>query len=232
VFHFTVQVTDGLGNTASRAMSMTVNPSLTISTAALPAITRGQYEILTLHGLGGHDASYAWNITSGSLPPGMVLSSAGSPFTILYGIPTAVGNYNFTIQVMDALSNAASKSLQVGVYEAGTIISVAGDGTTYLPGGPNGDGSLATTAQLNSPQGLAFDSQGNIYIGERSGYRVRKVDAQTGIIATFAGNGMQGAAGGPDSIFPPPSTRLATSAKFAGITDVKVDAQDNVWILD
>ena len=52
--------------------------------------------------------------------------------------------------------------------------------------GFSGDGGPATSAQLNIPHGMAADSQGNLYIVDAS-RRVRRVDAQTGIITTIAG---------------------------------------------
>ena len=67
---------------------------------------------------------------------------------------------------------------------AGVINTIAGTGTM----GSIGDGGPATDAQLNLAQGIACDSIGNIYIAERGGNRIRKVNT-SGIITTFAGNG-------------------------------------------
>jgi sugar lactone lactonase YvrE len=67
----------------------------------------------------------------------------------------------------------------------GLITTVAGDGAnTY-----SGDGGLATSAQLAFPRGLWLDSSGNIFIGTKDNCRVRRIDAVTGIITTFAGTG-------------------------------------------
>lgn len=65
-----------------------------------------------------------------------------------------------------------------------TITDIAGNGSK----GSSGDGGLATEASLNFPEGLAIDSQNNIYIAESGGYRIRKVDADKKI-STVAGNG-------------------------------------------
>ena len=54
--------------------------------------------------------------------------------------------------------------------------------------GYNGDGIQATNAFLNFPFGVAFDSRGNMYIGDSSNNRVRKVN-KAGTITTFAGDG-------------------------------------------
>jgi sugar lactone lactonase YvrE len=58
-----------------------------------------------------------------------------------------------------------------------------------------GDGGSATAAALNMPHEVQFDSAGNIYIAERDNHVVRKVEAKTGIISTFAGTGIPGFSG-------------------------------------
>src|SRR6266542_302973 len=69
----------------------------------------------------------------------------------------------------------------------GTIVTVAGTGER----GYAGDGDLATKAKLSTPEGLAFDAAGNLYIADRFNHRVRKVGAD-GVITTVAGTGKQG----------------------------------------
>jgi trimeric autotransporter adhesin len=54
--------------------------------------------------------------------------------------------------------------------------------------GYNGDGIPASSAYLNGPFGVGFDSRGNLYIADTSNNLVRKVNT-AGIISTFAGNG-------------------------------------------
>jgi cysteine-rich repeat protein len=61
--------------------------------------------------------------------------------------------------------------------------------------GYNGDSVLASTAQLNSPSGLATDSQGNLYIADEANHRVRKVNVTTGLISTHVGTGVSGRGG-------------------------------------
>jgi DNA-binding beta-propeller fold protein YncE len=71
------------------------------------------------------------------------------------------------------------------------ITTVAGNGQRAY----GGDGGPATAAALNMPHEIQFDSAGNIYIAERDNHVVRKVEAETGIISTFAGTGMPGFSG-------------------------------------
>jgi hypothetical protein len=104
------------------------------------------------------------------------------------------------------------------VNPGGTITTFAGTGDA----GFSGDGGPATSAQLNSPEGLAVDGRGNVYIADSIDSRVRKVNP-SGTITTFAGTGDWGFSGDGGS---------ATSAMLSGPTDVTVDRQGNVYIAD
>ena len=73
------------------------------------------------------------------------------------------------------------------VTPAGVITTIAGTGT----GGFSGDGGQATAAQLFAPGGVAVDGAGNVYVGDTSNNRVRKV-APDGTITTVAGTGTEG----------------------------------------
>ncbi|MFY9728903.1 MAG: hypothetical protein WAJ87_25615 [Bryobacteraceae bacterium] len=65
----------------------------------------------------------------------------------------------------------------------GIITTVAGNGTFGL----SGDGGPATSAQLNSPFGVAVDSLGNVFIADFGNNRVRKVTGNA--ITTVVGGG-------------------------------------------
>lgn len=101
----------------------------------------------------------------------------------------------------------------------GLISTIAGTGTA----GYNGDGILATTAQINTPSALAFDRNGDLYFTDRSNHRVRKITTSTGIISTVAGTGTAGYNG--DGI-------LATAAQLNGPNEVSFDASGNLYIAD
>ena len=77
------------------------------------------------------------------------------------------------------------------VAGTGIITTVAGNGSP----GSLGDGGPATAARLNSPRGIAIDASGDIYIGDRSNNKVRRVLAATGVITTYAGTGTAGYTG-------------------------------------
>lgn len=66
----------------------------------------------------------------------------------------------------------------------GIITTIAGKGS----GSFSGDGGAATNATLGSPQGVAADALGNIFIADYLNNRIRRVDTN-GVIITVAGNG-------------------------------------------
>lgn len=74
---------------------------------------------------------------------------------------------------------------------SGIITTVAGSGQA----GYGGDGGPATLAAFNEPYGIALDRAGNIYVADRHNHCVRRIDAASGIVTTFAGNGSAGYSG-------------------------------------
>jgi DNA-binding beta-propeller fold protein YncE len=55
---------------------------------------------------------------------------------------------------------------------------------------PLGDGKPACDASFVAPHNLVADAQGNLFIADTYHYSVRRVDAKTGIVTTFAGTGI------------------------------------------
>jgi DNA-binding beta-propeller fold protein YncE len=70
-------------------------------------------------------------------------------------------------------------------------VTVAGNGQK----GYSGDGGAATDAALNMPHEIQFDTAGHLYIAERDNDVIRKVNATTGSVTTFAGTGSAGFSG-------------------------------------
>lgn len=70
--------------------------------------------------------------------------------------------------------------------KTGLITTVAGIGIQ----GFSGDLGPAVNAKIHNPSGVAVDSEGNLYISDYVSNRVRRVEFKTGIISTFAGNGL------------------------------------------
>lgn len=81
---------------------------------------------------------------------------------------------------------AVSRQHQVfRLKRSGEVFLIAGSGKR----GFGGDGGLATDASLNGPRGVAVDAADNVIIADTDNNRIRRVDADTGIISTIAGGG-------------------------------------------
>ena len=102
---------------------------------------------------------------------------------------------------------------------AGTINTIAGIGGLL---GYSGDGGPAANAQLYSPEAVAVDPAGNVFIADTYNYRVREINAQTGIITTVAGTG--------NSTFT--GDGLATSNSISLPQGIAVDKNDNLFVSD
>ncbi len=100
----------------------------------------------------------------------------------------------------------------------GTITTAAGTGTA----GFSGDSGPATSAQLDSPTGVALDGSGNFYIADSNNHRIRKVDAG-GTITTAAGTEPAGFSG---------DSGQATSAQLNNPIGVALDGSGNLYIAD
>jgi hypothetical protein len=89
------------------------------------------------------------------------------------------------LYISDSGNNVVRK-----VNSLGIITTLAGNGKASF----SGDGGQASLASLNSPSGLALDSNSNLYIADTRNNVVRQV-TQAGIISTVAGNGLAGYVG-------------------------------------
>jgi large repetitive protein len=152
--NFSVQVTDSTNpthNTATRALSITVNYNFSITTASLPDGNVGTAYSQTLSASGGV-VPYTWSLSSGSLPAGLSLSSAG----VISGTPTTAGTSNFTVRVIDNASpshNTTTKALSITIANSTTV-------TLY----PSKD-----TYVLSAGSGNNYENQGYIRVGYYAG---------------------------------------------------------------
>ncbi len=118
-------------------------------------------------------------------------------------------------------ADSSNHTIRKVKFSTGSMTVLAGTGTS----GFSGDGSAATSAQLNSPKGVAIDSSGNIYIADTSNHRIRKIDAATGNISTIAGTGTGTGTFGGDNA-------AATAARVNSPQGIAVDSSGNVFIAD
>jgi hypothetical protein len=140
----TFQVKDS----ASPAQTKTVNLTLTIvpvtlaiTTGSLPGGQVGTPYNFTLDASGG-TTPYAWNITSGALPSGLMLTGS-----TISGTPTvAVTNLALTFKVTDSGSPAQSQSKTLSLTIAASALAIT---TVSLPNG-----------RLNSPYTASLAATG------------------------------------------------------------------------
>ena len=132
---FTVQATSGT-RTDTQDLTLTVQaPALVITTSSLPAGAVGDPYNQALVASGGTGV-YSWTLTAGVLPGGLALSTAG----VISGSPTALGTFNFTVQVSSG-SETVSRDLSITILAGIPAVTIA---TTSLPGGNVGEVYSAT----------------------------------------------------------------------------------------
>lgn len=119
-------------------------------------------------------------------------------------------------------------ALWICEYTGQRIRKVNADGTIHTMAGSSkkgytGDGGPALEATFNLPHEIRFDKEGNYYIADMSNHAIRRVDAKTGVITTFAGSGTAGYSGdgGP-----------ANKAQLKQPHSIQFGADGNLYICD
>ncbi len=139
----------------------------------------------------------------------------GGPATSAYLQPDAIAlDQAGNLYVVDEnLGTVRKVDAQTGI-----ITAFAGGGNP----GPDADGIPATNAQL-SPQGLAVDKNGNIFLSDYLHFKIKKIDAASGILTTVAGNGYYGYSGDGSA---------ADIASLLQPLGLAFDAAGNLYIAD
>ena len=153
--------------------------------------------VTTVAGLGlAHPGSTNGPITTATFdsPWGITVDSSGNIYVI--------GTYD----------NDVRKISPIGV-----VTTLAGD--YPFTGNQDGPGDLAT---FNTPNGLAVDDSGNVYVGDFGNNMIRKI-TPSGVVSTLAGRGPNyaGIADGAGSV-----------AEFNSPMGLAVDASGNVYVAD
>jgi hypothetical protein len=170
-FNFTVKVTDSLGQSDTRALSITINvpPPLNITTTSpLPGGSIGQTYSQTVRATGGTGAR-TWSISAGTLPAGLNLDAATGTIAGKPILPA--GTSSFTVRVQDAggQSDTQALSITISLFNAPNITT-----TTLDPGivgqpynqtlhATGGVGALTWNVSAGSPpNGLSLTPAGVI----------------------------------------------------------------------
>jgi uncharacterized protein (TIGR03437 family) len=148
----------------------------------------------------------------------------GSPLAFGDGGPANQGNLQLPGGVaLDSKGNLyiadTGNNLIREVTTDGIINTICGDS---LPGF-SGDGASPLNAEVHSPQDVAVDSSGNVYIADTLNAAIREITLSNNQINTIAGNGTVGYSG---------DGGLATSAGLIQPYAVALDSKGNVFIAE
>ena len=100
------------------------------------------------------------------------------------------------------------------ITAAGEVSTLAGSGTAGF------SNAVGTTAQFDSPGGVAVDAAGNVYVADSGNHRIRKITA-AGVVSTLAGSGVASFLDG-----------TGAASRFDSPRGVAVDAAGNVYVAD
>lgn len=176
-------------------------------------------------GLGSVSASTLLSYLQVYAYPAQVYTFAGTGqvFCPASNVQALAENFNTPVDVAtDRLGRTYitdSTCNRVVMVDSTGVVSVT-VGTGFA--GYTGDGGAATQATLHYPNGIAVDSNLNVYIADTSNNVIRKVSSN-GTISTFAGTGVQGYNG---------TGMAATSTQLDQPFGVAVDYSNNVYIAD
>jgi hypothetical protein len=168
-FSFTVEVSDADGRSDSKTLTITVYPSLSITTTGLKPWTKdraGYSETLTAT---GGKTPYAWSVSAGSLPNGLSLNANTG---VLSGTPNLEGTYTFTIKATDANGAEGTTEFTLTVNPLLTIPTASlANGTvgalyTSIVTASGGTTPLTWSVSAGTlPAGLALDPATGIISG-------------------------------------------------------------------
>jgi sugar lactone lactonase YvrE len=173
---------------------------------------------------GDSDACHGGNCGDGGPAKNAQLNSPTAVTTDAAGNLYIADTGDNKVRVVNTTASAIT--IAGATIQPGNIATVAGNGQTCAsPTAKCGDGGLARLAQLNSPQGIAVDHMGNIFIADSGDRRIRGVISNGGI-GPYAGTGSACFGGlcgdgGP-----------ALQATLGNPWQLYVDSKENLYISD
>ncbi len=112
-YNFSITATGANGGTATAAYTVTIAPlvPLTISPASLPNGVVGNVYTSTTITAGSGTAPYTFAVTTGVLPDGLTLTTAG----VLSGTPQTANTFPFTITATDSKGHTGTQNYSITV---------------------------------------------------------------------------------------------------------------------
>ncbi len=161
-YTFTVAAQNAAGtgpaSVRSAAVTPNVSPSLTFAAPPAGEVGVAYGRLLTVT---DGTAPFVWTVSSGSLPAGLSLNaSTGS----LSGTPTNAGTFAFTVQVVDASSQTATKAVTLTIAAAPTLAFTPAPGEVGIaysqaPNLSGGTGPFVWTVSAGGlPAGVVLDA--------------------------------------------------------------------------
>ena len=165
---FTVRVASSNNQSATKAFSLII-ASLAPAITTVSPMTSGTVGVAYNRYLSatGGTTPYTWNLSTGSLPAGLTLSSTGW----LNGTPSAPGTSNFTIRVTGGNSQPSTKDFNLTVVAGAPIVATSSPlaaGTVGISYSQTLTASGGTTPHTwavgagSLPSGLTLSSSGVI----------------------------------------------------------------------
>jgi len=140
----TVTAKDAKGATASKTISLTVDPAPVAAVKVANQSFSGKVGTSQSSKLvaSGGNGSYTWSVASGTVPAGLSLSSAG----VLSGTPTTAGTFTFTAKATSA-GTSGTGTITVTIAPSGTVQPPPTGGWTWVWtwSGSGGSGSTSGT---------------------------------------------------------------------------------------
>jgi len=217
---FTGTTSVKVGSTSATSFTVVSDTQIT---AVTPAGTAGSVQVTVVSG-GGTTSTGAFSLYTYAPAISTVAGNGTGDFGGDSGAATSAKLKRPMGVAVDSTGNfyiADTENNRIRKVNAsdGKISTVAGTGSSSF----GGDSGAATSAQVNGPMGVAFDSAGNLYIADTDNHRIRKINASDGKISTVAGSSSGGFSG---------DNGAATSAKLNRPAAVTVDSAGNLYIAD
>jgi hypothetical protein len=176
-FNFTITATDSNGCSGSQAYSiMSICPAISLAPAMLPTGAEGvaYSQMITASGGAG---PYNFSLTSGTLPTGLTLSTAG----LLSGTPKMAGNFNITVAAADSVNCSGSQAYTLSIACPTVTIT-----KTTLPNGTKGVGynQTITVSGGRTPYSFSITS-GSLPTGLNLGSSTGAITGMPSSVGTF-----------------------------------------------